>query len=372
MYNLISNIDINVSTKVKNSSIISKFINNNIKCNETHTELLVGTNDNYPSYIDINDNKILLKYYIKSELPYLFKIISVEKALSIQVHKNVLEYNNTLITTKQDILIALSRFEILYKFRELEDIKKFLINIEELQNLIYDKVSLNLFISNPSKILLKKIFKSFIQAPDELVDYNIINLFNTINKKKEKTNLDILICKLITLHNNIEIFYPYFINYIQLNKGESINIDINEPYSYIYGECIKCLSQSEYTIRVNLNKKDKKEKNIIYHILSYNCGYPQINYGYKKNNYTILYKTAFNELNIENIIINNDNKLYSLSIQNTYSILIVLSGRGFIISHNKYKYLLVGTIIYLENNVDCKITCTSQYEKLILYRIFKQ
>jgi len=67
---------------------------------KTYAELWMGTHENGPSYL--KDTNVSLQKYIQentkvlgdtiqmfgSDLPFLFKVLSINKALSIQVHPN--------------------------------------------------------------------------------------------------------------------------------------------------------------------------------------------------------------------------------------------------------------------------------------------
>jgi len=359
-----------------NNKNINKIVDVKIDKNLTYAELWMGTHKNGPSYI--NSKNTSLSSYINTDLPYLFKVLSIGNALSIQAHpdKKTAEQLNKLDPInypddnhKPEMVIALSKFEMLCKFKSLTQLQYNLINNIELQNLILDKESLNLFIKKPTKILLKKIFKSFIQAPLELVETNIIQLINIINNKPIKSETDLLILNLNNEYkNDIGIFCVYFMNHIILDKNESVFIGANEPHAYIHGDCIECMANSDNVVRMGLTKKfvDKKT---LYNILSYNTDFPIISSGVRKNKYLTLYNSPVNEFDIEKIVVKDSPELYNLSIQNSHSIMIVLSGRGFILSGNDYIYLTTGSIVYLEKNIQSKITCSSEYDDLVIYRV---
>lgn len=72
---------------------------------ETYAELWMGTHKNGPSYLKdtdvplqkyIQENAKVLGYEVVQRfgfnLPFLFKILSINKALSIQVHPNMVTY----------------------------------------------------------------------------------------------------------------------------------------------------------------------------------------------------------------------------------------------------------------------------------------
>ena len=44
-------------------------------------------------------------------------------------------------------------------------------------------------------------------------------------------------------------------NYLELNKGDTLFISPNEPHAYIYGDCLECMANSDNTIRLGLTPK---------------------------------------------------------------------------------------------------------------------
>ena len=96
-----------------------------IDANKTYAELWMGTHPNGPSLIvdDINDQ---IGHPIGDDLTFLFKVLSVNQALSIQAHPNkhlakVLHAqqpkNYPDANHKPEMLIALNDFEALCGFR---------------------------------------------------------------------------------------------------------------------------------------------------------------------------------------------------------------------------------------------------------------
>lgn len=96
---------------------------------QPYAELWMGTHPSGPSRMhDTNEN---LSNYIGEELPFLFKVLSVRTALSIQAHPN-----KTLATQlhkenpsmykdpnhKPELALAVSPFEAMCGFRALSEI----------------------------------------------------------------------------------------------------------------------------------------------------------------------------------------------------------------------------------------------------------
>lgn len=143
-------------------SLVGRFASansgNNISEDSTYAEFWMGTHPNGPSLIKATS--IRLSEYISShpeelgskvltafgsQLPFLFKILSVAQPLSIQAHPTkvhaeelfkkyptIYKDNNH----KPEIAIAVTKFKALCGFRTVKEIKFFLKNIPEFEVII--------------------------------------------------------------------------------------------------------------------------------------------------------------------------------------------------------------------------------------------
>jgi mannose-6-phosphate isomerase len=84
--------------------------------------------------------------YPKNDLPFMFKVLSIQTALSIQAHPDKVlanELHNNFPTIykdnnhKPEMAIALTPFEALSGFRSVENIKQHLIDYPELRFTYY-------------------------------------------------------------------------------------------------------------------------------------------------------------------------------------------------------------------------------------------
>jgi mannose-6-phosphate isomerase len=150
--------------------------------NKSYAELWMGTHSNGPSMISGETKMTKLNEYIKNEeLPFLFKILSVNQALSIQAHPNkrlaqILHSNDPKnypdSNHKPEMLIALTKFQALCGFRPCEEIKTHFDKIPELAKLCEEKFtgddedSLKKCFSsmmNRDEIFIRDIFEDFLK-----------------------------------------------------------------------------------------------------------------------------------------------------------------------------------------------------------------
>jgi mannose-6-phosphate isomerase len=252
--------------KLRNNSLINNFITlNNIKTyneEEYLAEIWFGTHKLGISKIidnNISINSIISKYMnteytniYNDQIPFIFKILSIMKPLSIQVHPEKkkaeeLHKKNPDIyldpNQKSEMVLALSNdFELLYGFDNYENIKNKFTNFPLL--LTY----------------LENIIPSFNEILD-LTDTKLHILINIIKKEIEYSK-NIQFIELIKyLISNFDydrgILIAFYMKHICLQKGESIFIKANTLHCYLKGDIIEIMNKSDNVIRLGLTKKYK-------------------------------------------------------------------------------------------------------------------
>ena len=224
--------------------------------NKKYAEYWMGTHPNGPSKIIKENKEILLSDEINGQLSYLFKILSINKPLSIQLHPDkafaeILHKKYPKIykddNHKPELFIALSDFELLFGLVELnkaiEIVKKYkeCFNLKESEELI----------KNPS---IEK-YKNFIERLIFLNKEEYEKILKLILESKESKD-NYLIKKLYDNYGlDSGILISLFMNYLRKKKGEAVFIDKNIPHSYIYGNCLELMACSDNVIRLGLTPK---------------------------------------------------------------------------------------------------------------------
>uniref|UniRef100_A0A3P9MQ70 Mannose-6-phosphate isomerase n=1 Tax=Oryzias latipes TaxID=8090 RepID=A0A3P9MQ70_ORYLA len=155
-----------------------------------------------------------VKDAFQGQLPFLFKVLSVNTALSIQAHPNKdlaarlhaqfpEHYPDT--NHKPEMAIALTRFQGLCGFRPVEEILAF--------------------------------------------------LQRAAGKDTSGSNGDLLLRLHSQYPGDIGCFSIYFLNYVVLEPGQAMFLGANEPHAYLYGDCIECMACSDNTVRAGLTRK---------------------------------------------------------------------------------------------------------------------
>ena len=183
-----------------------------------HAEMWLGTHPLAPSYVQIDGNSVSLKE-ISGELPFLLKLIAVEKPLSIQVHPNKeqakcgfkrenemgLEIDSPARNYKDEngkneIICAITPFTLMAGFKEPKE--------------IYASLGA---VSDGQMNLIKKLSSLYPEDPS--------------------------------------VFSPLYLNLITLQPGQGLFIPAGIPHAYISGFGVELMVNSDNVIRCGLTHK---------------------------------------------------------------------------------------------------------------------
>jgi mannose-6-phosphate isomerase len=209
--------------KYANDSLVATALRKNgetVDDKKRYAEYWMGTHPNGPSKIIKNNKEILLSDDINGQLSYLFKILSIEKPLSIQLHpdKTFAEILNKKFPKiykddnhKPELFIALSDFELLFGFIEVnkavEVIKKYknCFNLKEGEKLI----------ANPNI----ENYKEFIERLIYLEKNDYEKILKLILESEEK-KVNKLIKKLYDYYGlDSGLLISLFMNHLHKKKG---------------------------------------------------------------------------------------------------------------------------------------------------------
>ncbi|KPI99980.1 Mannose-6-phosphate isomerase [Papilio xuthus] len=254
-----------------------------IDTDKPYAELWMGTHPNGPSLII--ERNILLSEYIKDNVdaigplvqkrfgvsvPFLLKVLSIKKALSIQAHPNK-EHAEQLHALspemykdpnhKPELAIALTPFEALCGFRPIYEIKEFLSKLPELHEIL-SKESLDSILTyeeGDSTLVLKKVFDSLMSCDKAIVAKSLEKYIKRLTSADESIKSALLFNTLQKLYSefpgDVGCYAPYFMNLMHLRPGQAIFLKPNLPHAYLSGDCIECMACSDNVVRAGLTPK---------------------------------------------------------------------------------------------------------------------
>ena len=321
-----------------------------------YAEFWIGAHPKLPSKLEINDKLVELQNAIEefpieilgervsrkfdNKLPFLLKVLSARKALSIQTHPNKdqakkLHFSDPINypdeNHKPEIAIVLTSLQALVGFRTPNEILENLNKNSELKKYLGLEV-------------VTEFEKSFEDDSD--FDIAIKNVF-TVLIQNSQNNLKLKECidsirKNITLKDNynqddnlfIELFEEYgydiglltifFLNHITLNEGDSIFTDAGIPHAYLKGDIVECMANSDNVVRAGLTPKFKDIETLL-NIVNYR-GFDSRLEGEIISEYIVKYSPPIEEFQIDKYQF--DNSVMELTTNNQVEILLVTEGNA--------------------------------------------
>ena len=373
---------------------------------KSFAEIWIGAHPKGPAALVVKNKKINLYEVIKlfgnkilgaetnkkyeNKLPYLMKVLSASKPLSIQAHPEKQKAkegwkkekgkgpNYKDDNHKPELICALTKFWALKGFRNGEEIIKDFdrLKISEINNILDDfktnltssknsadkknalKVFYTALMTTPKdkmNIIVNKIIKKvFLKRIIFLVIFPFYLLFKNTREYwilKSKDSSIIAIDEDIK-KNNIsskirdgkikEALYGipviYLLNLIRLKRGEALFLEPGELHSYLRGSGIEIMANSDNVLRAGLTHKHIDTKELLY-ILTFNLGKAKKVIPEQKSSTEFVYKTEAKEFELSKIVLKNNNIFISSPVHSADS-LIVLDGLIEIVDINDNKLFL--------------------------------
>ncbi|RYR59997.1 hypothetical protein Ahy_A04g017108 [Arachis hypogaea] len=396
-----------------------------------YAELWMGTHDSGPSFLASNNGgeMVTLKKWLSQnpdflgekvlqnwgcDLPFLFKVLSVAKALSIQAHpdKELARTLHKLLPDvykdgnhKPEMTLAMTEFEALCGFITLKrllsgkctdirtdysnaSLKNYAVwaNSAELKALIHtvpevarligaENADLVLQTSDQDgegkvKAVLQAAFTHLMSANKERVTEAVNSLkfrLHDESKVRQLTDKEKLALQLEKQYPaDVGVIAAFFLNYVKLAAGEALFLGANEPHAYLAGTCIECMATSDNVVRAGLTPKHRDVQTLC-SMLTYKQGSPEILQGVPLNPYVNRYTPPFEEFEIDRCILPQGETVVFPAVQGP-SIFLVTTGKGMMNikgGSQKGHEVTEGDVLFAAANIEISIISAS---KLHLYR----
>ncbi|KAJ7272581.1 mannos-6-phosphate isomerase [Mycena haematopus] len=293
---------IGANSKVAQFASASKIPGFILEESAPYAELWMGTHPKSPSRV-LTSNAILSEHLAahpeligkpvadqfdasNGNLPFLFKVLAIEKALSIQTHPDkataeILFAQQPDIykdpNHKPEMALALTPFSALCGFLPLPTIATYIRTTPELTALIPATIVADFLAivgsSNPTgpaeKAALKNLFAAVMTADEAWVKSQLdllVARYKAGGAKVEGESKDIvdLVLRLDSqFPGDIGIFCSFLLNYVHLKPGEAIFLGAGEPHAYISGDIMECMANSDNVIRAGLTPKLRDIPNLV-------------------------------------------------------------------------------------------------------------
>ncbi|KAL0579898.1 Mannose-6-phosphate isomerase [Marasmius crinis-equi] len=258
-----------------------------------YAELWMGTHPTSPSHVSTDaSSSVKLSEHLKKHpelignavsakfpdgkegnLPFLFKVLSIQKALSIQTHpdKPTAEklhaerpdiYKDP--NHKPELALALTPFRALCGFQPLPNIAHNLQNTPELAALIPSSI-LDAFLQASgshwdgaaleAKQALRDLFAAIMTVPKEEVTKQVRKLVERYQATSDAIEKEMVLRLNEQFPDDIGILCVFLLNHVTLQPGEAIFLGAGEPHAYVDGDIIECMANSDNVIRAGLTPK---------------------------------------------------------------------------------------------------------------------
>ncbi|KAI1422909.1 mannose-6-phosphate isomerase [Xylaria sp. FL1777] len=397
--------------KIGSDSAAAKFAaatpsdNLTIESEKPYAELWMGTHPSNPSkdlesgrnLLDlVESNAMLLGPSVKArygpKLPFLFKVLSINKALSIQAHPNKklaeqLHANDPRNypddNHKPEMAIAITDFEGLCGFRPLGEIAHFLASVPALRRLVGEDVSQG-FISTvrdqetddaskeQNKRALRSAFSALMQSsPDEVASAakSLVSEADSkgaefANQGTQSTSGETMARLIARLNqqfpNDIGLFVLFFLNYVTLSPGEALFLKADDIHAYVSGDIIECMAASDNVVRAGFTPKFKDVQNLV-NMLTYNYApieeqkmspteypYAVLNRAaYSSGSEATLYNPPIEEFSVIRSVLKGNGSKVTFDPIDGPSIVICTGGKGSISVGSKTEEIKEGYVFFV-------------------------
>lgn len=293
------------SSKVAQYASASKLPGFTLDENTPYAELWMGTHHTSPSRLLDSPAQEKLSDYLaanpkligahvvdrfkdegaaEGNLPFLFKVLAIEKALSIQTHPDK-EMARKLHTERPDVYkdanhkpemaLALTPFQAMCGFLPLARIADYLVDTPEFAALVPQAIqeqflsvaSTEDFADPKVKKALKDVFSAVMTADASLLQPELEKLIARYKsggaKPSEKDVRDLVVRLDSQFPGDIGVFCAFLLNHLSLNPGEAIFLAAGEPHAYVSGDIVECMATSDNVIRAGLTPKLRDVPNLV-------------------------------------------------------------------------------------------------------------
>ncbi|MCK3197388.1 mannose-6-phosphate isomerase, class I [Escherichia coli] len=260
---------------------------------EPQAELWMGAHPNGCSKVELDGEMHLLSTLIASdkigflseitaeqfgELPYLFKVLAADNALSIQVHPSKEEAeigfakedrlgidrkdpkrNYRDANHKPELVYALTPYQAMNGFRNFSDIVSLFSHITAQISIPQVHALLTQFENDMTSSGLEAFFvgilslsgKDKMEALDGLLTFAYENV--EMGMLGDEFSLILELAK--TYPGDIGLFAPLILNVLTLQPGEAMYLDARTPHAYLKGAGLEVMANSDNVLRAGLTQK---------------------------------------------------------------------------------------------------------------------
>ncbi len=277
-----------------------------------------------------------------NRLPFLFKVLAVEKPLSIQAHPgrthakmgferenfhhiplDAFNRNYKDENHKQECICAMTPFWALNGFRPIEDITQNMDAVFPGELAIIKK-----HLRHRDKREGLKAFLYDLMTMDQREKETLIHC--VVTRLKATADRSLMVQWVIRLHQeypgDIGIFSPVYLNLILLEPGQAMFLPSGELHAYLEGMGVEVMANSDNVLRGGLTPKHVDVQELL-KVLNFEERRIDIQFGEPVSETERIYRTDAEEFQLSGITVKQGN-VYTCSDRNSLEILLWAKGRS--------------------------------------------
>lgn len=343
-----------------------------LQTDQPYAELWMGTHPKGPSVVASSEHAgISLNEWIAKQpeclgskvrakfgdqLPFLFKVLSVNKSLSIQAHPNKTHAEQLHAERpdkypdpnhKPEMALALTPFEGMNGFRPVQEIVNFLQTVPELRAVVEEENASALSaalsasdgkgLSEECRAGLRKCLTAIMTKEVKDMTSQLETLISRLKAedaagKDLTTNNGALVLRLYSqFPGDVGCFVSYLFNHIILQPGQAMFLGPNEPHAYLSGNCMECMACSDNVVRAGLTPKFKDIPTLC-DMLTYLSSTPLEKVFPSQEDprdpTLTLYDPPVPDFSVARVQVPSGQNTYTLRSEDSASIIIIIEGQG--------------------------------------------
>lgn len=260
--------------------------------NQPMAELWMGAHPQGSSQLNINGETLTLERFIQREpeqllgrplsreaasLPFLFKVLCAEQALSIQVHPDkaaaeqgfreetqrgipldAAERNYKDDNHKPELLYALTPFQGMNGFRPLAEIAALLAPFAA------TAAPFHTFITSPDEVQLRQLLGWLLTLSHQPLQ-QVLKQLEHLSQASQQPPWPTVRTLLADFPGDIGAIMPLLLNLIALQPGEAMFLSPGTPHAYLQGCGLEIMANSDNVLRAGLTCKHIDSQQLLAH-----------------------------------------------------------------------------------------------------------
>lgn len=296
-------------------------------------------------------------------LPFLLKILAIDKPLSIQVHptkevaiegfekENILgiplsakHRNYKDKNHKPELILAITKFKAMNGFRPIEEIITLfdLVKIPVLKNVLAN------FKENPNSQGLSNFFKFIFSLKDNELSTSISALLNGLkaksNNQTSKKAFNVILECAEHFPEDIGLFAPLLLNIVELEPGEAMFLHAQTPHAYLKGCGVEVMANSDNVLRAGLTVKHIDVNELLKNLKYQSSDLSSIKSKFTIDNQRKIFSVPVDEFGLEHIDFNQSMSLKSDGAE----IILCLRGQVYIETDHQTIHIKIGESAFID------------------------